>query len=77
MKSLHLTIPNTITKKDIERIFSTFGKIERIYIALDRVTKESRGFAYLSYFNIEDAERALSSFKDDSIIKIRWAIPKK
>merc|ERR1712168_1640633 len=45
--------------EDLRRIFAKYGPIRDIYIPLDYYTKEARGFAYVQYEDIRDAEDAL------------------
>ena len=43
----------------MRRIFSKYGPVKDIYIPLDYYTKEPRGFAYVQFDDIRDAEDAL------------------
>jgi len=45
--------------EDLRRVFAKYGPIRDIYIPLDYYTKEARGFAYVQYEDIRDAEDAL------------------
>ena len=45
--------------EDLRRIFSKYGPVKDIYIPLDYYTKEPRGFAYVQFDDIRDAEDAL------------------
>merc|ERR1712168_955346 len=45
--------------EDLRRIFAKYGPIRDIYIPLDYYTREARGFAYVQYEDIRDAEDAL------------------
>merc|ERR1712216_1041543 len=60
-------------------LFERFGRIFRIYLAKDRETGESRGFAFVSFSRREDAERAMNALQgygyDHLILKIEWAKP--
>lgn len=64
---------------DLQDLFETFGRIFRIYLAKDRETGESRGFAFVSFSRREDAERAMEALQgygyDHLILKLEWARP--
>lgn len=58
--SLYIRNLGTSTRpEDLRRIFAKYGPIRDIYIPLDYYTKEGRGFAYVQYEDIRDAEDAL------------------
>merc|ERR1712080_15437 len=44
------------TMEDLERYFRKYGEIGDIYIPRDRNTHESRGFAFVRYYESRDAE---------------------
>lgn len=48
------------TEADLEQSFSQFGALEEVKIILDRETGRSRGFAFVTFENDNDAEAALS-----------------
>jgi len=48
-----------VTEADLAELFRPFGHIQRIYLAVDRVTGESRGFAFVTFAHREDGERAI------------------
>lgn len=64
---------------DLQELFRPFGPIARIYLAKDRETFESRGFAFISFHMREDAERAKAALDghgyDHLILKLEWAKP--
>lgn len=45
---------------DLQELFRPFGQITRIYIAINRETLESRGFAFVNFANRDDAQRAIN-----------------
>lgn len=51
------------TESDIQELFSNFGRISRVYLAKDKETMESRGFAFVSFVNKEDAARAMEGLQ--------------
>jgi RNA recognition motif-containing protein len=48
----------TTTEKDLEREFGKFGKIEKVNVVLDGPSKRSRGFAFIYFDSVNDAEKA-------------------
>ncbi|KAK6187594.1 hypothetical protein SNE40_005587 [Patella caerulea] len=47
--------------EDLRRAFDKYGEVGDIYIPRDRFTKESRGFAFVRYYDKRDAEDAMDS----------------
>lgn len=47
------------TPEDLRRVFERCGDVGDIYIPRDRHTRESRGFAFVRFFDKRDAEEAL------------------
>ena len=54
-----------------------FGRISRVFIAKDHVTKQSRGFAFITFRTREQAELALNELDGHGyghlILKVEWA----
>lgn len=63
----------TTTERDLEREFGRFGKLEKVQVVLDGPTKRSRGFAFIYFERIEDAEKAREAMNGTEIsgFKIR------
>jgi|GEM_PF-699277 len=72
-------ISEDTNEDDLRDLFSQFGKVQRVYLAKDRETQQSRGFAYISYHDREPAERAMVKLNgygyDHLILKVEWAKP--
>ncbi|KAK9059801.1 hypothetical protein SSX86_020505 [Deinandra increscens subsp. villosa] len=49
----------SLTNSDIFTIFSTFGKVAKVTILRDRVTRESRGVAFVLFVARDDAAKAV------------------
>jgi len=66
---------------DIRDLFSPYGNITRVHLALDFNTHRSRGFAFVSFCSKEDAENAMDNVKGRAlnhlILGIDWAKPSK
>jgi translation initiation factor 3 subunit G len=61
-------------------LFCPFGPVSRIYLATDRITGESRGFAFVNYQRREDAERAIKVLNGYGyahlVLQVDWAQPR-
>lgn len=72
-------ITEDASEDDLRELFRPFGRVLRIYLAKDRVTMQSRGFAFVTYEMREDAERAKQVLDgrgyDHLILKVDWARP--
>jgi len=44
---------------DLDELFKPFGQVARIYLAKDKTTNQSKGFAFISYFRKESALAAI------------------
>lgn len=66
-------------ESDLQELFRPFGPIARVYLAKDKVTNQSKGFAFVSYIKREDAARAIKSLQgygyDHLILNVEWAKP--
>jgi len=49
------------TPEDLKRVFERCGEVGDIYIPRDRFTRESRGFAFVRFYDKRDAEDALEA----------------
>ncbi|EFA09307.2 Serine/arginine-rich splicing factor 2-like Protein [Tribolium castaneum] len=49
------------TPEDLRRVFERCGDVGDIYIPRDRFTRESRGFAFVRFYDKRDAEDALDA----------------
>ncbi|GMH73399.1 hypothetical protein TrRE_jg1517, partial [Triparma retinervis] len=52
-------ISEDTTEADLQDLFSPFGRISRVYLAKDRETMQSRGFAFISFVHHDDASNAM------------------
>ncbi|CAH1274098.1 SRSF2 [Branchiostoma lanceolatum] len=49
------------TPEDLRRVFEKYGDVGDCYIPRDRFTRESRGFAFVRFYDKRDAEDALDA----------------
>jgi len=72
-------ISEETTEADLQELFQPFGRISRVYLAKDKETMQSRGFAFVSFMNRDDAARAMDKLQghgyDHLILKLEWARP--
>ncbi|XP_048587037.1 eukaryotic translation initiation factor 3 subunit G [Nematostella vectensis] len=66
-------------ESDLQELFRPLGPISRIFLAKDKFTNQSKGFAFINFVHREDAARAievLSGFGyDHLILNVEWAKP--
>jgi translation initiation factor 3 subunit G len=66
-------------ESDLQDLFRPFGHISRIFLAKDKVTGQSKGFAFINFHNREDAARAIAGVSgfgyDHLILNVEWAKP--
>lgn len=66
-------------EEDLQELFANFGRISRVYLAKDKETLQSRGFAFVSFARREDAQQAMERLQgygyDHLILKLEWARP--
>jgi translation initiation factor 3 subunit G len=72
-------LSESTTEADLQELFSAFGRISRVYLAKDKETLASRGFAFVSFYNQQDAATAMEELQgygyDHLILKLEWARP--
>jgi len=68
-----------VKDSDLRELFRRFGAIQRIYLAKDRETQQSRGFAFINFFHKQDAAAAIAKLDghgyDHLILSVSWANP--
>ncbi|CDS12438.1 hypothetical protein LRAMOSA04632 [Lichtheimia ramosa] len=66
-----------VVEGDIHDLFYRFGHIARVYLARDRETGLCKGFAFVSFTDREDAERAQQAINgygyDNLILRVEFA----
>lgn len=72
-------LSESTTEADLQELFQRYGRISRIYLAKDKETLQSRGFAFVSFVSKDDAARAMEELQgfgyDHLILKLEWARP--
>lgn len=68
-----------VKDSDLQELFRPFGSISRIFLAKDKVTGLSKGFAFVSFHRREDAARAIAKVNGFGyahlILSVEWAKP--
>jgi translation initiation factor 3 subunit G len=68
------------TEADLAELFRPFGPTSRIYLAKDRNTNTSRGFAFINYVHKDDAQKALDKLNGygyaNLILHVEWSKPR-
>nr|GLL42963.1 mitochondrial uncoupling protein 2-like [Ipomoea trifida] len=58
--NLYVTgLATRVREKDLEKHFSSEGKVEDVHLVVDPWTRESRGFAFVTMSKLEDADRCI------------------
>lgn len=64
---------------DLEDLTNKFGKKSKMYLAKDKNTGMCKGFAYVHFYNKEDAAAAIETLDgfgyDHLILKAEWSKP--
>ena len=78
-------LTKNVTEDDLKDLFGGFGNVSRVYLPrIERTEggttwKEPKGFAFITFSNKDDAERAMERLNghgyDHLIIKVEWAKP--
>ncbi|KAI6242581.1 Eukaryotic translation initiation factor 3 subunit G [Aphelenchoides fujianensis] len=66
-------------EESLRDMFGQIGRIDRFYLARDKNTNRLRGFAFITYENRSNAERAINTFNNAKfghlILKVEWTKP--
>lgn len=66
-------------ESDLQELFEPFGNIQRIFLAKDKITGQSKGFAFINFYNRKDAATAIANVSgfgyDHLILNVEWAKP--
>ena len=72
-------LPEEIQDSDIKELFKSIGEVSRIYLARDKITGQSKGFAFVSFRNRADAAKAIQIVNGygyaNLILNVEWAKP--
>jgi len=72
-------LPEEIQDQDLKDLFGPFGRVTRIFLAKDKYTGQSKGFAFVSYEHRDEAAKAISTIHGygyaNLILNVEWAKP--
>jgi translation initiation factor 3 subunit G len=72
-------LPEDVQDNDIKDLFKPFGRVSRIFLARDKFTGQSKGFAFVSFDLREDAQMAILGVNGHGyanlILSVEWAKP--
>lgn len=60
-------LPWEMRGKDLSEAFKEFGEVEFATVVLDRETKRSKGFGFVTFVNIDDAKKALDETNEKEL----------
>ncbi|KAL3310249.1 hypothetical protein Ciccas_011186 [Cichlidogyrus casuarinus] len=70
-------LPEDVNENWLKDRFMEFGKVTRVFPAKDKVTQLNRGFAFITYANKEDAQKAVDKINTVScghlVLGASWA----
>jgi len=70
----------SVSKGDLEELFSTVGPLQSVAVIMDKFTGQSKGFGFVEMTNAEDAAKAIEQFNDTELkgrsIKVNEAKPR-
>eukprot|EP01017_Pseudomicrothorax_dubius_P031801 TRINITY_DN4097_c0_g3_i8.p1 TRINITY_DN4097_c0_g3~~TRINITY_DN4097_c0_g3_i8.p1 ORF type:complete len:134 (+),score=19.84 TRINITY_DN4097_c0_g3_i8:101-502(+) len=74
-------LDETFTPETLRNLFQTFGEIKNIELPFDQASKKSRGYGFVEFDEVEDAEHAQFNLDEAEVygrvIKVRYAKPTK
>eukprot|EP00428_Durinskia_dybowskii_P018053 CAMPEP_0170225520 /NCGR_PEP_ID=MMETSP0116_2-20130129/12469_1 /TAXON_ID=400756 /ORGANISM="Durinskia baltica, Strain CSIRO CS-38" /LENGTH=335 /DNA_ID=CAMNT_0010476241 /DNA_START=45 /DNA_END=1049 /DNA_ORIENTATION=- len=79
--SLRITnLSEDVREGDLQDLFGQVGRLQRVYLAKDPTTGQSRGFAFVTYYTREDAQKAIDRMNghgyDNLILQVQFAKPR-
>lgn len=67
------------TEDDLGNLFGKIGKVDRIFLARDKETHKSKGYAFITYIDRHTAEEAIRKLDrhghDSLLLRVEWAKP--
>ncbi|GMI27318.1 hypothetical protein TeGR_g5550 [Tetraparma gracilis] len=73
-------ISEQVTEEELEEEFAEMGAVRCVYIAMDKKTKRSLGFGFVTFERDEDAQRAMEELQghelgqfDKATLNLEWA----
>lgn len=62
--------------QDLRTLFGSVGRVDRFFLARDKATNKPKGFAFITYSNRMDAEKAIEAYNGyrmhHLVMKVEW-----
>ena len=70
-------LPEESQEQDLRDLFTPFGQVKRVYLPKDKTTNASKSFAFITFNDEKDAQRAIKCVSGlgygHMILKVEWA----
>src|SRR3990167_1238805 len=60
-------LPFSVDNDKLKEIFSAFGEVEEATIIIDKFSRRSKGFGFVTFVNDEDADKALAEMNSKDV----------
>lgn len=72
-------LPHSMSEEDVKNLFSAVGRVQSCKLIKDKLSQTSLGYAFVNYFTVEDAEKAIQSLNglplQNKTVKVSYARP--
>ena len=72
-------LPHSMNEEEVKNLFSAVGKVQSCKLIKDKLTQTSLGYAFVNYYNAEDAEKAIQNLNglplQAKTVKVSYARP--
>lgn len=81
MPTLRVTnLSDDAEEEDLRNIFGRYGYVQRVYVGRDRETGECKGYAFVSFLDRDDADKARQKVDgrgyNNLILSVNWSQPR-
>ena len=68
MKILVLNLTRSIKEKEIQELFEKYGTVESCDLVLDKITRKSKGFAFVEMPVVDEANAAIKALNGKKVV---------
>lgn len=61
------SLPYKTTEEELHQLFGQYGSVASVKIVIDRITGQSKGFAFVEMTNEDDAQKAIEGLNGSSL----------